>query len=126
MSSKDCIKSLNDGFLPICLNYSNGMNEPIDWQKVAYNTFYKTPDFFESKFPPGFSRLPGGDKILDLMAKKAKSPLDEIKLRHIDDYFEEKKKNEKEGNYDEYKIEDDDDHDDNVNEESIKLPISER
>ena len=83
MNIENLIKNLENGICPSELNFNlehqNEIN--IDWEKVAYNTFYKTDDFYKSKFPEGFEKvIPGFDKIIDLIKEKNKdnSPLKEI------------------------------------------------
>ena len=84
MSSRD-IKRINhdlwNGVLPVELDFSLKQLEEIDWKKVSYNTFYKSPEFFINKFPPGFENLPGVDKMLDVMIENAKTPLEEMEER---------------------------------------------
>ena len=73
------IKQLKNGELPPELNFTNKEQEEIDWSKVQYNAFYKSPSFFESKFPEGLAdNLPGFDKVLENMACNAQSPLEEM------------------------------------------------
>jgi len=72
------INQLKNGILPPELNFSANQNQQIDWEKVRYNAFYKSPDFFESKFPVGFNKLPGFDKIIESMIANSKTPLEEI------------------------------------------------
>jgi len=77
--SNNVINQLKQGILPPELNFSANQNNEIDWQKVQYNAFYKSPEFFESKFPVGFNTLPGFDKIIESMVvNSTKSPLEEI------------------------------------------------
>jgi hypothetical protein len=71
------IKELEKGNLPIQLNFGLP-NQEIDWDKVRYNTFYKSKDYFERKFPQGYESIPAFDKIVELMAENAKTPLEEI------------------------------------------------
>jgi hypothetical protein len=76
------IKKLKNGELPPELNLTNKEQEEIDWSKVQYNAFYKSPSFFESKFPEGLAdNLPGFDKVLETMACNAQSPLEEMLQR---------------------------------------------
>jgi len=76
------IKQLKNGELPPELNFTNKEQEEIDWSKVQYNAFYKSPSFFESKFPEGLAdNLPGFDKVLETMAENAQSPLEEMPER---------------------------------------------
>ena len=77
-------KSLARGQLPDCLNFFKKNNETeIDWQKVAYNTFYKSKEFVLQRFPDsdGFLKMPGGEQILEEMAANMRSPLDEMLYR---------------------------------------------
>lgn len=53
-----------------------------DWSKLQYNNYYKSYEFFESKFPNGFQYLTGFDKIIENLANNAKSPLEEILERY--------------------------------------------
>lgn len=53
----------------------------VDWDKLQYGNVYKSPEFFESKFPPGFEYLPGFESIFENMADNAKTPLQEIEER---------------------------------------------
>jgi hypothetical protein len=76
--SKKVIELLNKGILPPELNFCDKPIEPIDWAKVKYNTFYKSPEFYESKFPEGFKSIPGFDKIIDEIVVNGKTPLEEI------------------------------------------------
>ena len=76
------IKQLKNGELPPELNFTNKEQEEIDWSKVQYNAFYKSPSFFESKFPEDLANnLPGFDKVLETMACNAQSPLEEMLQR---------------------------------------------
>lgn len=83
--SREDIKRINRmlkvGVIPKEFDFVNIQNEPIDWEKIAYNTFYKTPEFFINKFPPGLESLPGWEKIVDKMISNSKSPLEEMEDR---------------------------------------------
>jgi hypothetical protein len=74
-------ESFNNGIVPIQFDFSEKINEDIDWSKVKYNTFYKEPDFLISRFPSGFKELAGFDKIIDTMLENVKSPLEEMEER---------------------------------------------
>ena len=76
--SKKVIELLNKGILPDELNFCEKPIEAIDWNLVKYNTFFKSPEFYENKFPKGFEAIPGFDKIINEMVKNGKSPLDEM------------------------------------------------
>lgn len=52
----------------------------VDWNKLDYNSSYRTPEYFRNKFPSGFDYLAGFDTIFQEMALNAKSPLEEILL----------------------------------------------
>ena len=85
MSLQNLIKSLENGICPAELNFSknNNDNDNIDWEKVRYNTFYKSPEFFESKFPNEILGMNGFDKVIDLIVEKNinNTPLKEIITR---------------------------------------------
>ena len=49
-----------------------------DWTQLQYQNIYKSPDYVASKFPSGFSNLPGFDKIMKNIANKMRTPLEEI------------------------------------------------
>lgn len=81
MSNKEIqqvINQLNNGILPNQLNFSKtNFQEEIDWEKVSYNTFYKSFEYTASKFPPGFQNIPGFDKVIEMSIPKC-SPLEEM------------------------------------------------
>ena len=87
------IKSINNsfinGFIPNCLFYnaSPEYNISIDMNKVQYNNYYQSYDFFESKFPKGYNNIIGFSDIIENMATNAKikniNPLDEINYLSI-------------------------------------------
>jgi hypothetical protein len=76
------IKSLERGICPDELNFGLRQQEEIDWQKVRYNTFFKSHEFFENKFPE-FNNFPAFDAIIDQIVEKNKdnSPLKEMEER---------------------------------------------
>ena len=74
-------KNLENGIIPPELNFSGTMNNNVDWEQVRYNAFYKSADYFLSKFPPGFENLPGVDNIIEDIILNSKSPLEEMKER---------------------------------------------
>ena len=94
--SKEDIKRINkllkNGILPVELDFVNMSSNELDWEKVAYNTFYKTPEYFINKFPPGFESIPGYENIIDKMISNAKSPLEEMEERQRTSADEEKLK----------------------------------
>ena len=81
-NSKDVLKDLNNGILPTELNFSvKPIPDVIDWDKVRYNSFYRSSEFFETRFPNGMLQIPGFDKVIDMMIENAKSPLEEMENR---------------------------------------------
>jgi hypothetical protein len=83
MSLENIIRSLENGICPPELNYKNNEDEGIDWNRVMYNLRYKQPEFYEEKFPKECIKIPGFDKIVDLIVEKNynNSPLKEILQR---------------------------------------------
>ena len=87
------IKSINNsfinGFIPNCLFYnaSSEYNMSIDMNKIQYNNYYQTYQFFESKFPKGYDNIIGFSDVIENMATNAKlknlNPLDEINYLNI-------------------------------------------
>ena len=77
-SSKDVINALNNGELPDELNFNVANSSAIDWTKVQYQTFWRDPYFWASKYPNGWQSIPGFEAIFEQMALNAKSPLEEI------------------------------------------------
>ena len=87
------IKSINNrfinGFIPNCLFYnaSPEYNMSIDMNKIQYNNYYQSYEFFESKFPKGYDNIIGFSDIIENMATNAKlknlNPLDEINYLSI-------------------------------------------
>jgi hypothetical protein len=74
----DVIIQLNSGIIPNQLNFSKtNFQEEIDWEKVRYNTFYKSFEYTASKFPAGFQSIPGFDKVIEMNIPKC-SPLEEL------------------------------------------------
>ena len=85
------IKSTNNsfiyGFIPNCLFYNTDYNMSIDMNKIQYNNYYQSYEFFESKFPKGYNSIIGFSDIIENMATNAKlknlNPLDEINYLSI-------------------------------------------
>jgi len=75
------IEMLNKGILPDSLNFGLQQNNELDINKIAYNLRYKTTEYWESKFPPGYESIPGFDKIIKKIAEESISPLEEITLK---------------------------------------------
>ena len=75
-------KQLEKGILPAGLNFAPQL-EPlvIDLEKLKYNSFYRSYEYAESKFPEGHQSIPGFEKVIELCQKNIKSPLEEIEER---------------------------------------------
>jgi hypothetical protein len=83
MSIKLSVKQLNQGILPDFLNYTKeNESGTFDVEKLRYNTFYKSPEFFASKFPSGMEKLPAFQEIVEKMAENAKLPLEAYNERN--------------------------------------------
>jgi hypothetical protein len=80
MSLENLIRQLEQGICPAELSYTGEREDVIDWDKVRYNTFFKSHEFFENKLPEVLKSLPAYDKIIDLIVEKNKdnSPLKEM------------------------------------------------
>lgn len=79
-------EKLRLGQLPDELNFTASFVPDFDVEKVRYNTYYKSPEFWLHKFenPVAFLNLPGGEKILESLIEKAQTPLEEIISRSIE------------------------------------------
>lgn len=80
MSIKEILKKLDSGILPDEFNYSITNNNNIDISKLQYNAFYRTYDFYASKYPKGMvENLPGFDNYINYVVEKNKdkNPLQE-------------------------------------------------
>lgn len=78
------IELLNSGILPDSLRFNKPQDEELlDLNKVAYNLRYKDTNYWLNKFPSGFENLPGSEKILEAIAEKALTPLEELELRNL-------------------------------------------
>jgi len=82
------IKSINNsfvnGYIPNCFFYnaSSEYNMSIDFNKIQYNNYYQSYEFFESKFSKGYDNIVGLSDVIENKATNAKNnninPLDEI------------------------------------------------
>ena len=81
-------RCFQNGVLPSLLNYTIQPKDAIDWDKVRYNAFYKSPDFLLNKFPAGFENLPASDILIDKMISTMKSPLEEMEERQKESNIE--------------------------------------
>jgi len=81
MDISNLIKSFEAGVCPAELLYKpNPEVTEFDWDRVLYNMRYHDPEFYDNKFPPEIKKLPGYEKIIDLIVDKNEdnSPLKEI------------------------------------------------
>jgi hypothetical protein len=52
----------------------------IDESKLQYQNEYKTFDFYAQRFPYDYSHLKGFEKLIQLMADTALTPLEELEI----------------------------------------------
>ena len=73
-------EKLRLGILPDELNFTASFVPDLDMDKVRYNTFYKSPEFWLHKFenPIAFLNLPASEKILESMIENSSTPLEEM------------------------------------------------
>ncbi len=77
---KEINGSFNKGILPKCLDFSIVNTDEIDIDMLKYNAFYRSYEYAESKFPPGYENMPGFDKVIESCIPKL-TPLEEMNLR---------------------------------------------
>jgi hypothetical protein len=78
------IQQLNAGILPDELNYSGEKHfEGVDIAKLQYNAFYRSYDYYLSRFPRGMENLPGFEKVIEYIQdiNADNSPLKEIEIK---------------------------------------------
>ena len=73
-------EKLRLGELPDELNFTASFVPNLDIEKVRYNTFYKSPEFWLHKFenPIAFLNLPASEKILQSLIENSQTPLEEM------------------------------------------------
>ena len=74
-------KQLEKGILPAGLNFAPKL-EPvvIDLEKLKFNSFYRSYEYAESKFPAGHQSIPNMDKVIEMCIPKL-TPLEELEYR---------------------------------------------
>ena len=85
---KQLNEELSKGILPDDLNFSLKREYELDINKIKYNAFYRTYDYYADKFPPGFDNIPGFDKIIESIVEQNQNitPLQELeKLQNLED-----------------------------------------
>ena len=66
-------KALEIRRIPNELNYTSSKDVfTLDLEKLRYNTFYKTHEYFDKRFHPCLKSLPGYDKIIDSIVEQNK------------------------------------------------------
>lgn len=78
--------NISEELLDSVFNYKVQTNEEknqLDLSKVQYNNLYKTYEFFEKKFAPGYNNIPGFSEVIETIAQDNcdNSPLKEYEKR---------------------------------------------
>lgn len=63
------IEDLNNGIVPSELDYSNHNDGTIDWNKVLYNSFYRSYEFYEKRYAKEIAGIPGFDQVVHNIAE---------------------------------------------------------
>ena len=69
------VNDINNGILPIELVFVKNNDESncnIDLAKLQYNTFYRTPQYYDGLMPECIKQLPGYDKMIEKMIEDNK------------------------------------------------------
>ena len=68
------VNDINNGILPVELMFvkNDESNCNIDLAKLQYNTFYRTPQYFDGLMPECIKQLPGYDKMIEKMVENNK------------------------------------------------------
>ena len=74
---------LSRGILPDELDFTSKPRPELDINKIKYNAFYRSYEYAETKFPPGYESIPGFDKVIESVRQELekKTPLEEIEIR---------------------------------------------
>jgi hypothetical protein len=70
---------LDHDIIPNFLNFT--INNKIDIEKITYNSYYNSFQFFASKFAIGWQSIPGFDDLIQNIANNSTSPLEEMNER---------------------------------------------
>jgi hypothetical protein len=57
-------EDLNNGIVPPELDFSNRTESNIDWNKVLYNSFYRSYEFYEKRYAKEIAGIPGFDQVV--------------------------------------------------------------
>ena len=95
MSVEDINNCFRNGYLHDALFYNIDKNiVQIDPNKISYNNYYKSFDFYENKFKGDYTFIPGFYKVIENMSEVAikndVSPLKELEEKAIFDENENK------------------------------------
>ena len=74
---------LSRGILPDELDFTSKPRPELDINKIKYNAFYRSYEYAETKFPPGYESIPGFDKVIESVRQELEkiTPLEEIEIR---------------------------------------------
>ena len=61
------VNDINNGILPVELMFVKNEDEGLDLSKLQYNTFYRTPQYYDSLMPKCLKNIPGYEKMLEKM-----------------------------------------------------------
>lgn len=70
-----------NGIIPNEFFYNTEIKKNIDFYKLYYNDYYKSPDYIASKFPIGWESIPGFDQVIQDISKMTLSPIEEMELK---------------------------------------------
>lgn len=90
---KNINKQLERGELPTEFNYTNIDDMlKIDMEKLKYNAFYRSYEFYEKRFEKELKYIPHFDKVVDMIVNE-KEQLNITPLKEYEDRFETKEYN---------------------------------
>jgi hypothetical protein len=78
---KEINKLFKNGIIPNEFFYNTEIRKNIDFYKLYYNDYYKSPDYIASKLPIGWESIPGFDQVIEEMANMTFLPMQEIELK---------------------------------------------
>ena len=62
---KEIYKLFENGIIPNEFFYNTVIRKNIDFYKLYYNDYYKSPDYIASKLPAGWEFIPGFDQVIE-------------------------------------------------------------
>lgn len=74
-------EDLNNGIVPPELDFSNGFGTgtTIDWNKVLYNSFYRSYEFYEKRYAKEIAGIPGFDQVVrNIVETKEEEKIDPL------------------------------------------------